>query len=654
MTSTFSGLEIGKRGIMAHEQALQVTGHNLSNENTEGYSRQRIEFAAMEPIYVPGLNRAETPGQLGQGAVIQRIERVRNELLDKRIVAQAGGEGYWTARDPYIRQLDQMYLEVGDNSIRAKLDSFWDSWQELANNPSANAPRTAVVERGKTLVDGIHDRFNALKTLQNMADGDIKLTVDRVNELSRQIAGLNGDIEKVEAQGDNPNDLYDRRDLLVDKLSEIVDIRVERRDSDEFMLHIDGRVFVQGSIGRQFTLDRDMNSEGYGMVSWADTGDTFAWERGKGSLSALLEMRDDTLVAEIQTLDNMTMNFVDLVNEVHRAGYGLNGDTGQNFFSEHHFVTNVMGNYDRDGDGVEDSSYIFRVNGTNRLEPREQIGLEGVISLSASPLGGGAGGAGDTVDVPYYAEDTVADLVGRINNSGADVTARLNRDGMLQLKATTAGGDIGLGGGRVGGIGGGTGAGENNPDFVLRHIEDSGRFLAGYAGLLAAPGPDGAYDWGAPDAAAAFVTGAGGFSTAPVAHPSGWVEVNAALLRDKSSVAAGFGENGREANPGNGEAAQAIASIRNTSVMVGRLGTFDDYFADATGRIGMLGEQSGRALETQNLIMKQLHDMRQSVSGVNTDEELAAMIKYQHGYAASARFVSTVNSMLETLVGLGR
>jgi flagellar hook-associated protein 1 FlgK len=116
------------------------------------------------------------------------------------------------------------------------------------------------------------------------------------------------------------------------------------------------------------------------------------------------------------------------------------------------------------------------------------------------------------------------------------------------------------------------------------------------------------------------------------------------------SVASGFGENGRAANPGNGDAAAAIAAIRNTPVMVGQLGTFDDYFADATGRIGLLGEQSGRALETENLIMKNLHDLRQSISGVNIDEELSNMIKYQHGYAAAARFITTVNSLLDTLI----
>ncbi|MDR3130060.1 MAG: flagellar hook-associated protein FlgK [Treponema sp.] len=624
MTSTFQGIEIGKRGVIAHQQALATTGHNLTNASNEGYSRQRVEMSAFEPIYLPGLNREETAGQIGQGTVMERIERVRDRLLDRRIIAQAGGEGYWSARDPYIRMMEQAYLEVGGNSIRGKMDSFWDSWQELSIYPADAPPRTAVLERGKTLIDGIHERYKSLKGLQDMAEEDIRLTVDKVNGFSREIAGLNRDIQRIKAQGDNPNDLMDRRDLLVDRLSSIVDVSVDSRDPDEFMVHTAGFVLVQGQIGRQFDLIQGSETQGYSRIVWQDTGDDALFR--DGSLAALVELRDHTIQEEIQNLDSMTMNFIDLVNEVHRSAYGTNGSTGLDFFTEHPFVTNVNGNYDRDGDGAYDSSYIFRINGVNALNERDQVGLEGVITLSA---------AGGEVDVPYYSTDTVADIVSRINNSGAEVTARLNREGQLSLKGTPAEGAILPGG---------------NPDFVIRHVEDSGRFLAGYAGVLNAPGQEGAYDWGGPDAVAALSGGAADWALAPTAHPSGWIEVNPALLRDPGSVASGFGENGRAANPGNGDAAMAIASIRNTAVMVGRLGTFDDYFADAVGRAGMLGAQNRDSLETQNLIMKQLKDMRESISGVNVDEELANMIKYQHGYAAAARFVTTVNSMLDTLI----
>jgi flagellar hook-associated protein 1 FlgK len=624
------GIEIGKRGVQAHQQALNVTGHNLTNASTEGYSRQRIEMAAFEPIYLPGLNREETPGQIGQGMAVERIQRIRDQLLDKQIVAQSSAEGYWQARDPYIRMMDQIYLEPGEKSIRSKMDEFWDAWQELSAYPADMAPRTAVLERGKTLIDGIHRRYQALKGLQGMADEDIQLTVARVNELSREIGVLNRDITKVKAQGDNPNDLMDRRDLLVDKLSSLIDVTVDNRDPDEFMVHTAGLVLVQGKIGRQFNLERNRDTEGaspgYSRIIWQETGEEVRF-RG-GSLAALVELRDVTIDDEIRTLDTMTMNFADLVNEIHREGYGINGFTGNNFFSEYPFVTNVNGNYDRDGDGVYDTSYIYRMNGDNVLDPQAQVGLEGELRLS--------GPEGGEVTIPYYATDTVRDIVTRINNSGAEVTARLNREGVLSLKATAAAPVEGLP--------------LRNPDFVIRHVEDSGHFLEGYAGILGASGPEGAYDWGRADAVDALRGGAENYALAPIAHPSGWIEVNPSLLRDAGSVASGFGFNGHTANPGNGDAAAAIAAIRNTTVMVGQLGTFDDYFADAAGRIGMLGERTGRALETEHLIMKQLRDMRDSISGVNIDEELSNMIKYQHGYAAAARFITTVNSMLDTLI----
>ena len=623
MTSTFTGIEIGKRAVDAHQQALNITGHNLSNINTKGYSRQRVEFSAYEPIYLPGLNREETAGQIGQGVIVGRIERLRDQLLDRRIVAQAGGEGYWRARDPYIRDMERIYLEPGNNSIRSKMDEFWNAWQELSIHPADTAPRLAVIERGKTLIDGIHERYDALKTLQERADEDIRMTVFQINDLSRQIAGLNNDIQKIKAQGDNPNDLLDRRDLLVDRLSQLINISVDNRDPDEFVVHTNGLVLVQGRISRQFDLE--LNGEtGYSNVVWSETRDELQFLNGyhNGSLGALVELRDSTIKYEIQALDNVTMNFAGLVNEIHENAYGLNGVTGTKFFVEYPFVTNINGNYDRSGDGNYDSSYIFRVSGTNILESRAQIGLEGVITLSAS---------GGNREIPYYPTDTVADIITRINNSGAEVTARLDRDGYLTMKATTS---------------------ENweNPDFVIRHIEDSGRFLEGYAGLLNASGPDGAFTWLRPDAVDALRGRPTDWEVAPIAHPSGWIEVNPALLRDPLSVAAGFGENGRPANPGNGEAAMAIASIRNTEVMVGQYRTFDDYFAVSVGRIGLLGEQSQISLETQNQIMKQLNEMRQSVSGVNMDEELSNMIKYQHGYAAAARFITVINSMLDTII----
>lgn len=620
MQSTFAGIEIGKRGLVAHQQGLVTTGHNLTNASTEGYSRQRVHLGTVEPIYAPQLNREETPGQIGQGVQVSRIERVKDELLEGRIVAQQGGLGYWETRDKYVRLLEQVYDEPTDVSIRSRMDMFWDAWQELSLHPGELPARRAVVERGRTLIDSIHERYQRLSGIREMADQDIGIVIKQVNDLSRQIAALNVEIVKVKALGDSPNDLLDRRDLLVEKLGKLVPVTTDGRDADEFMVHLDGQILVQGKIARAFSLTSGPEDDGYGRPVWEDTGDEARY-RG-GVLGALFQLRDGDIRGEIQSLDTMTLTFTDLVNEAHRAAYGLDGSTGTDFFSEYPAVNNVAGNYDRNGDGQYDSTYIYRVTGVNRLDGQEQIGLAGTIRLS---------GPGGILEIPYRPTDTVGDLVARINTSGAEVTARLTREGRLQLRATAA-------------------DARENPDFVIRHLEDSGEFLAGYAGILAASGEAGAFDWERPDAALGLRTGGLDYAVAPIAHPSGWIEVTEAVGRNPMKVAAGFGENGKPAEIGDGSAALAIAALRDRPVMVGSLATFDDWFADAAARIGLLGEQAERSAETQSRIVKNLEDMRDSISGVNIDEELANMIKFQHGYAAAARFIANFDEMLNTII----
>lgn len=618
--STFSGIEMGKRSMFAHNQAIQTAGHNLSNSSTEGYSRQRVHLKATDPLYRPDLSRAETPGQLGQGVSVESIERVRDQLLDQRIVAQTNGEGYWQTRDSYVLLMEQIYNEPAETSVRGRMDQFWDSWEELALYPESRSARQAVLTRGETLVDAIHQQYRGLQGIRDMLNGDVEAVTGQVNDISRQIAGLNEEIVRVKAMGDNPNDLMDQRDLLAEKLAGLINITVDQRDPDEYVIHTSGMELVQGRKFQTFALDSGTENDGYSKVVWADSGNEAHFTGGK--LGALLELRDGDFRDQIQKLDTMTMNFVDLVNDIHRDGTGANGRTGVDFFTEQPFINNVAGNYDRNGDGQYDSSYIFRVTGANELDPREQIGLEGTITLSS---------ANGTVEVPYHPTDMVADVVARINNSGAEVVARIDRDGRLALKGTTA-------------------ANKENPDFVIRYLADSGHFLSGYAGILGGRGADGAYSWDRADAVASLAGADTKYAVSPIAHPAGWMEINREIGSDVLTIAAGFAGDDGTVNPGDNRAAKAISAIRNTAVMVGDSRTFDDFFADAVTEVGLKGEQASRALETQSAIMKDLRDKRDSISGVNVDEELSDIIKFQHGYNAAAKFISTVNDMLDTII----
>lgn len=626
MGSTFAQIELGKRSLMAHSTQINTAGHNISNADTEGYSRQRVKVGPMSPLDRPDLSRAETPGQIGQGTSVESISRVRDEMLDQRIVAQSNQESYWETRSRYYTMIENVYNEPDEVSIRTTMDKFWESWQELSLNPESTANRQAILERGLSLVNSIRNRDMALTGIGNQLNSDIEASVEQLNNYANQIAILNTEIVKVKAVGDNPNDLMDRRDVLVEKLSKIANITTDQRDSDEFMVHVNGQVLVQGRIARNFAVEPVLDNYGYSKVVWADTNETV--DVKGGSLGALIELRDVDVRHEIQSLNTMTMNFADLVNDVHRNAVGANNVTGLDFFVERPFVENTVGNYDSNGDGVEDKSYIFRFTGTNKLNPQEQIGIEGTMTLSG-PTG--------NVNVAYHPTDTVEDVINRINDSNGEVKAYLDRNSNLVLKATTAE-DI------------------YNPDFVIRHVEDSGHFLAGYSGILAASGEEGAYDYNQANAVNALV-GVGSqadraaqFAISPVDNPSTYVEINQRIRNDVMNIASSFADYTGNAVNGDARAAVEIAAIRNTKVMIGHERTFDDYFADTVTQVGLMGEQAETNMLSQNAVMDDLRNLRDSISGVNIDEELADIMKFQHGYNAAAKYVTVVDQMLDTII----
>ncbi len=618
MASSFAGIEIGKRSLDAHNQSITTAGHNITNAGTEGYSRQRVTVKSFEPIYRPDLSRAGVPGQIGQGAVAESVSRVRDEMLDQRITAQANQESYWSTREKYTQMLEQIYNEPADVSIRSNMDKFWEGWQELSMHPESQAARQAVVTRGETLTESIQQRFEALAGVGNLLNGDIEATVKQVNSLANQIANLNNEIVRSRAMGDNPNDLLDRRDLLVDKLSALANITTDQRDSDEFMVHLDGHILVQGNIARNLDTESPGDNNGYSKLVWADTRNN-AVVTG-GSLGALVELRDVDIRDEIQSLNTMTLNFADLVNDVHRNGIGANGVTGEDFFVQQPFVTNVNGNYDSDGDGTFDRSYIFRFTGNNSLNAQDQIGLEGIMTLSAQT---------GNVTIAYHATDTVEDVINRINDSTSEVKAYLDKNHNLVLKATAA-------------------QNMEQPDFVIRHVEDSGFFLSGYSGILSGSGEQNAYDFNTVDAVNVLATQQ--TSVSPVINPAAYISVNKVLKNDVMGVVAAYPTVAGMVNLGDGKAAVDIAAIRNTPMMIGRERTLDDYFADSVTNIGLKGEQALTNLESQNALMADLRNLRDSISGVNIDEELADIMKFQHGYNAAAKYVTVVDEMLDTII----
>lgn len=227
MRSTFHGLETMKRAIYAQQYGIYTTGHNIANANTEGYTRQRVNMGTMTPLDPIGVNRSATAGQLGTGVIVRDVVRLRAAFLDSQFRHEHQRVGDWEVRLDTLEKLEAIVNEPSENGLGAALDEFWTAWDELAANPGEHTTRTLVIQKMQALVEAFNAKGRQLSDLKRDLEENLDIKFNEANELLKHIRDLNEQINKVEASGDNANDLRDRRDLAVDQLSRLLDIRVE-------------------------------------------------------------------------------------------------------------------------------------------------------------------------------------------------------------------------------------------------------------------------------------------------------------------------------------------------------------------------------------------------------------------------------------------
>jgi flagellar hook-associated protein 1 FlgK len=230
--STFFGIETTLRGLLAQQNSLDVTSHNIANANTPGYSRQQAILGASDALQVTDGARLATLASIGSGVTIEGYTRVRDQFLDLQYRAQNMQLGAQQTTDTALTQVQTSLQEPGDNGISSELAKFWSAWSDVANNndPTATAPQQALVDQAATLSDSINQLDSQLSSAQTQAQAQYNsLTASPNGEVAQdvaQIANLNSAIKKSVAAGDQPNDLLDQRDQLLDKLSGLAQISV--------------------------------------------------------------------------------------------------------------------------------------------------------------------------------------------------------------------------------------------------------------------------------------------------------------------------------------------------------------------------------------------------------------------------------------------
>ncbi|MBM7690885.1 flagellar hook-associated protein 1 FlgK [Peribacillus deserti] len=227
MISTFHGLEVAKRGMSAQQNALYVTGNNISNANTPGYTRQRVNFEQTEAFPPPSMNRPQIPGQMGTGVKAGSIERIREGFLDVQYRNESTKLGYWETRADALQKMEEVMNEPSESGLSVVMDQFWQSLQDLSINPNNSGARSVVRQRGIAVAETFNYLSDTLKGVQSDLKSEIDISVKEINSLLNQINNINQKIADVEPHGLLPNDLYDQRDLLVDQLSSLVNISVK-------------------------------------------------------------------------------------------------------------------------------------------------------------------------------------------------------------------------------------------------------------------------------------------------------------------------------------------------------------------------------------------------------------------------------------------
>jgi len=254
MRSTFHGLETSKRALLTQTVALSTLGHNIANAATEGYTRQRVNLSATRPLEAMGMQRSNAPGQIGTGVEYDSITRIRDSYLDLQYRRENQLLGSWETYDQTVQSIEKIVNEPSNTGIRAVMDKFWNSWEVLNRDPSLLSARIDVIGSAVNFVDTLHNMNTSLNNVESDLVSNISKKITEANNYIQNIAALNDLIRKTEGFGDNANDYRDQRDLLIDKLSKIVDVQFVESPNGDYSITSAGVQVVQNG---QFTLLTD-------------------------------------------------------------------------------------------------------------------------------------------------------------------------------------------------------------------------------------------------------------------------------------------------------------------------------------------------------------------------------------------------------------
>jgi flagellar hook-associated protein 1 FlgK len=326
--SDFNGLRIALSSLYAQQKALQVTGQNIANVNTEGYSRQRVEMTADSGPVTPAVeSRYSGPGL---GVLTGDTTRLRDQFLDLRGYQEHAVDAGLQQSQSVLSRIELAFDEPSDDGLSKLISGFLAGFDDVANNPDDQAARAQLVEQGKTLTAGFVQLDAALATQRSSSIAELDSLVGEVNNSAARIAELNQNITSAVNNGFSPNELMDQRDQLVAQLAEQVGVTVQNGDHGQVDVYVGGTALVRGTRVSPLKVDVGTDPAQTVRVTWSDD----SYPAGvAGSAGGLLSAVNDVIPRYRAGLAAVAQQLSSDVNAVHQTGYALDGSPGLPFFT---------------------------------------------------------------------------------------------------------------------------------------------------------------------------------------------------------------------------------------------------------------------------------------------------------------------------------
>jgi flagellar hook-associated protein 1 FlgK len=331
MSGLFSTLDLARRSMQTQMTAVQVTGQNIANVNTPGYSRQRADMT--EALATPTAN-----GLVGSGTQVVRIQQLVSELMNNQIQSQNSDLGFQQGRQTALQSAQDALSEIlsngpngtGSSGLSSQLTDLFSAFQAVATSPNSTAARQSLIGAAQTLTASFNQVGGKLVDLKSGLNTSLNNDVDSANKYLSQIAGLNARIADAEVSGGTANDLRDQRGLALENLGKLVNFSTSTDTKGQISVSIGGQALVSG---RQLADTLKTYDAGGGqMLVQTATGGVNLTLAG-GTMQGTIDARDNELASLQSKLDSLASNLISAVNTVHSGGFSPSGTTGANFFT---------------------------------------------------------------------------------------------------------------------------------------------------------------------------------------------------------------------------------------------------------------------------------------------------------------------------------